>query len=628
MKFREYFILGEAIRIRDVKKKKLFRKYGGAYRIESMKRVFGDKDRLVYDIELGSREIGKDNPLIERINKFLMNNFDKFRIRNVGEYRSGVIYGEGDIGKKQPRKIGRLLGSIGGEEANDLLEAFKKDPFRLAKRNEYKVVISRHPYDIAGMSTDRNWRSCMTLGFPNVVYKDKGNDEEGINNHYVMRDVLEGSIIAYLISGEEEMGNGKVNIRRPLSRILMKPYINRKDSKDIVYSLGRMYGASIKEFSDFVENWLRNNINTNTEGKKYYLKPNLYPDGDKDVNFKSIKFGDDMGSRIFFEELSYKNESNRKYEDFFEFLSTDASSTESEIKITFDIPEGIELNSFYYSRRNSKFPKYIREILEGKDLPDIGMIQSVQSFVEDRTIVIEYRDRGYRTVYEDDKGNDIPLDEYELEEIWIQSLSSYKLRRVNYEEARKRIIGILEKFDFVGEKELEVEKLKKYFEERFDLNSDSVSFTIKDFTRKLDNGFEKYMKCKKYFESLENIDLEELVNISKTEDYRNNLKYVHEYMGLRTRFKSHIYPLRYMFEDLFPLLGQEAFDIWDKLIEERFPVNKNLITKRLGKNIVVLLKQLKEFYDTHTKEENDYIQNVIEDMDTAFEGKPYNLEAV
>ena len=75
---------------------------------------------------------------------------------------------------------------------------------------EYSAVLSRGAIDIAGMSTDRGWDSCMDL------------DGNQMHKMYVKKDVEHGTLIAYLIKKKD------TNLQEPLGRVLIKPYIAGK----------------------------------------------------------------------------------------------------------------------------------------------------------------------------------------------------------------------------------------------------------------------------------------------------------------------------------------------------------------------------------------------------------------
>ena len=120
------------------------------------------------------------------------------------------------------QKIGKLL--VGetiptGKGDMPALPFFSNDPIRLGKsiRDSIKsknlwVVISNHAYDIAGMSTDRNWTSCM-----NVI--------DGNFKHYVWNDIELGTLVAYIIDKND------TNIEHPFGRVLIKPYELERSKK-------------------------------------------------------------------------------------------------------------------------------------------------------------------------------------------------------------------------------------------------------------------------------------------------------------------------------------------------------------------------------------------------------------
>ena len=118
-------------------------------------------------------------------------------------------------------RIGRLL-----KNNPALAKSFEHDKTRTG--GELMVVISRHPYDIARMSTGRAWNSCM----------DKNS---GTNNyHYVAHDIAEGTVISYLVRKSDP------NITNPLARQLLKPY--RNANAEVVLLPQQVYGIKSMAF--------------------------------------------------------------------------------------------------------------------------------------------------------------------------------------------------------------------------------------------------------------------------------------------------------------------------------------------------------------------------------------------
>ena len=129
------------------------------------------------------------------------------------------------------QKIGKLIGNeIDPRTNKSVLDFYNNDPIRLGKNitaaikgKNLWLVISNHAYDIAGMSTNRDWTSCM-----NIL--------NGENKEYVAADIEFGTMIAYIIDGKD------TNIEHPYGRILIKPYkLSRKgylgkDEAPVVYA--------------------------------------------------------------------------------------------------------------------------------------------------------------------------------------------------------------------------------------------------------------------------------------------------------------------------------------------------------------------------------------------------------
>ena len=104
---------------------------------------------------------------------------------------------------KRTMRIGKLL-----SKDKDVLRAFESDPKRKGHKvaqGELVVVISRHPYDVIGMSFDRGWTSSMNL-------------KDGSNKKYLKEAVKAGVLVSYLVKATD------ANINNPIARILLVPY--------------------------------------------------------------------------------------------------------------------------------------------------------------------------------------------------------------------------------------------------------------------------------------------------------------------------------------------------------------------------------------------------------------------
>ncbi|WAK44614.1 hypothetical protein [Erwinia phage vB_Ea_2910A] len=155
------------------------------------------------------------------------------------------------------------LGKALAKEA-ELKKMFDSDPNRKVVAQEGKsgrmVCLSMHPYDIAGMSTDRGWVSCMNL-------------VNGTNKHYIKSEVKTGTLIAYLIDANDK------NINKPVARCLLKPFFDvdavrpsvGKKGVTVVYLADRAYPDKNATFVMQVQDWVDQNINKDLAAGKTTL---------------------------------------------------------------------------------------------------------------------------------------------------------------------------------------------------------------------------------------------------------------------------------------------------------------------------------------------------------------------
>jgi len=207
--------------------------------------------RLYFDFPQTRTEIEPDTQVVDLLKQLGY---------EVVDYVQGLAK---KIGSNQnATKIGKILSaavSQGNNEASTILQKFQKDPARAAMKT-YQGVVSRHPYDVAGMSTGRGWTSCQDL-------------VKGSACEYVPRDIKAGTLVAYMIQTND------LDIKHPAGRILLKPYIN--DKKQTAYAPHKeTYGTITAEFEQAVAkfaSWLNNQ--TGVTGS-FVMDPTVY--GGKD----------------------------------------------------------------------------------------------------------------------------------------------------------------------------------------------------------------------------------------------------------------------------------------------------------------------------------------------------------
>ena len=131
------------------------------------------------------------------------------------------------------------------------------------KTKTFYIVFSKHAYDIAGMSTNRGWTSCMNL-------------YSGINKHYIQYDVADGTMVAYLVANDD------LNIKRPIARVAIKPFVNTDDATDVFYEPEeKVYGTPPHTFLEAVDK-IMNEAQPGKTGR-FKMVDTLYCDSKRQV---------------------------------------------------------------------------------------------------------------------------------------------------------------------------------------------------------------------------------------------------------------------------------------------------------------------------------------------------------
>lgn len=245
------------------------------------------KDRVYIDVsgeklEIIQNSLSKSLSSYKPINDFFMSNDIKIIdfVNNVAK----------EPNQKNFTKITKILSK---NNRPDLLKFYENDSARQSLQklgmSSYKIVISKSKYDIAGMSTDRSWKSCMRLDTsPEMIKKHMGmrGSNAGVNARFVKEDIKEGTIIAYFIDGKD------TNINKPLGRVLIKPFISSETKERVWVPENACYGdvstyKNIKTiFLDFIKEWLRDNLNSisvTSKSGEFHKNPKLYNDDSYDT---------------------------------------------------------------------------------------------------------------------------------------------------------------------------------------------------------------------------------------------------------------------------------------------------------------------------------------------------------
>lgn len=457
-------IIIEAISLKNVRKKNLTKKSSGAYN-EELDEIFNNKNRLISRITIDYSNI--DSPLMKKIDALLDD--EGYTVGDMESYIKGFAYKQTNLDnysttnnllydKKNPVKIGKLLqryeadGQIEVTDRKDgkkttkwitgkpLLHEFKNDPIR-SSNGEFLVVISRHPYDIAGASTDRSWTSCMDLGLPRINYP-KTRPNEGINRKYIPRDIEEGTLVAYVVPKNELFigpnGEEKVKLQKPLSRIFMKPH---KSDAGPVYTIGSRYGAPYPEFHKQIEEWISKTLNNKLKGgEKIYKNTKLYNDNDTPVGFK-FNSGNEIADEVVTEKLSWTNEKELGNQITFQTSNDGGGYYEFKVNVNIDFGKDIvkpfddldEIREWDVKNISSKIERNIassifKQLVGSSVLP---LKMTATSTGDGIDIELEF---GFRIFSDTDKyvDNDIIYDGLDINLDWLKEFDYQELKRDLY----------------------------------------------------------------------------------------------------------------------------------------------------------------------------------------------------
>lgn len=193
----------------------------------------------------------------------------------VGDPSRGIPYREKEVTKN----IGKILHETGAPD--DVKHAFANDPHRnMATKgsvNDYRALISTHPYAIAHMSTNTPWESCMSM-------------DTGSNCHYLSADSEHGTHVAYLVHKDDKGVKTGVP-ENPLARIALKRFDtgehgydhNDEDNDTVFRPESSTYGSPVHGFEDTVKRWAHQAYPAK-KGEEYTKHDDLY-DNDGEHTF-------------------------------------------------------------------------------------------------------------------------------------------------------------------------------------------------------------------------------------------------------------------------------------------------------------------------------------------------------
>lgn len=201
---------------------------------------------------------------------------------DIKDYRKGIVSKKTIVGnpakgiphreKVVEEKIGSVLDKT--KASDSVKKAYVNDPARTAFKSSmisggHHVVISTHPYAIAGASTGTNWNSCMNM-------------DDGCNRDYLQHDSRTGTHVAYLVHHDDPTAFKTGLPTKPLARVMLKAHHDSHDSNDgerdtIYRPEHRSYGSSSDSFNHAVNAWASTHYPAKSD-TTYHKDDSLYND--------------------------------------------------------------------------------------------------------------------------------------------------------------------------------------------------------------------------------------------------------------------------------------------------------------------------------------------------------------
>lgn len=196
--------------------------------------IFGNKDRINVPVNI-------DDFIESSISYTLVKAYLNKLGYNITDYVAGYATKTGD---KNQYKIGKII------KKNSQLSNIFRD---CSYRQNVKLVISRHPYDIACASYNQGWTSCL--------HPFTGGDYEWTYTNLKTNMLL----IAYLVPDNNNKG-----FQQPLGRIIINPYFHDRSGLIWLQPAGVSYGIFSDKYHEYIKEWLNDNYNNKHTLPKMY----------------------------------------------------------------------------------------------------------------------------------------------------------------------------------------------------------------------------------------------------------------------------------------------------------------------------------------------------------------------
>ncbi len=210
--------------------------------------VFGDKNRVTEPLDASVK------PKVKPVKKHIQNHLldkgyklpDPTKNHVIDKYDRPTTIGKALIRSKAPQKM-----------IDEVANHFQP----VKKKNDLSITYSRDPYDVAGMSTNRGWTSCLNM--------DRSGSQGIDNSEFLPKEINEGTHVAYLHHHDDP------DLQHPIARIALKKFVSHSGHA-VLRPENVMYGSGPSIFEDQVDRWAEKHFPLKDE--LYKMTPGVYND--------------------------------------------------------------------------------------------------------------------------------------------------------------------------------------------------------------------------------------------------------------------------------------------------------------------------------------------------------------
>ena len=166
-----------------------------------------------------------------------LNEFVKFYVKGIIPYLVKTNNGN----KIGLISIGKLLARFNGEQ-----KLFNEDPIRTGKGGSYDMIVTGHPIDIYGGSTNRGWKSCYNVNGKEFCTTNP-TFEPDIASRHMHHDINNHIHMVYLVT------HGGNTDHNAVARIAFKLKRNIESGAEGLFSESTVYGTAPAGFKKAAE---------------------------------------------------------------------------------------------------------------------------------------------------------------------------------------------------------------------------------------------------------------------------------------------------------------------------------------------------------------------------------------